>query len=100
MNEKELIKTMDIKKLPNEWGEMAQTIGLDAYIDLVKHYGGSQLYIPTLKMVLMDEILKRIISEYNGFNKKELIRKYGISEATFYRAIRSRGTKSNLSDKE
>ena len=44
------------------------------------------MYFPTEKMIYKDARDRKIVSEYNGFNHKELASKYNISES-YIRAI-------------
>ncbi len=68
--------------LPGEQQEIAKIIGMDAYMKLVRRYGGSQLYIAKadkLEAVLRDE---KIRSEFTGGNIHFLSIKYNLSERT------------------
>ena len=79
---------MDIDKLENteqlrdDQRELAEVIGLEAYKKLVRHYGGTQLYIQQVDSVLKDLRDKELNEKFDGSNYKELSREYGISEMT------------------
>jgi len=51
------------------------------------------VYFPTEKMIYKDARDREIISQYNGFNHKELAAKYNMSES-YIRAIINRHKKS------
>ena len=52
------------------------------------------MYFPTEKMIYKDARDREIVSEYNGFNHKELAAKYNMSES-YIRAIINRHKKRN-----
>lgn len=61
--------------------EIAETIGLDNYVELSKRFGGEdsiyiQKYSELIKIVRNKEIRKR----YNGYNSKLLAKMYNLSE--------------------
>ena len=60
---------------------------------LFKEFGGTSVYFPTEKMIYKEARDREIISEYNGFNHKELATKYNMSES-YIRAIINRHKKS------
>ena len=70
--------TLDI--LPSEQKDIARLIGLDAYLQLVRQYGGSQLYIAKadkIEAAIRDE---KIREEFTGGNIHFLAIKYNLSE--------------------
>lgn len=72
---------VEISMLPEEYQEAAEIIGIDSYLKLCHHYGGSNLYIPKKDRVtryVRDEQIKR---EFDGGNYKEISRKYRLSES-------------------
>ena len=52
------------------------------------------MYFTTEKMIYKDARDREIVSEYNGFNHKELAAKYNMSES-YIRAIINRHKKRN-----
>ena len=79
--------------LRDEQRGIAQAIGLEAYLQLSKTYGGMTIYIAKAEDILerkhRDE---RIRSEYDGTNTAQLARKYGLTE-TWIRNIVSEKAK-------
>lgn len=71
--------------LVGEQKELAEVIGLDAYLRLIEIYGGTTIYIAKLDNIKIMQRNKKIISEYTGYNAKFLANKYGLSD----RALRT-----------
>lgn len=68
-----------LENLKEEQKEVAEIIGIENYIKLVKYFGGSSIYIhkaDTISRVIRDEQIKE---EFNGRNYKELALKYNLS---------------------
>lgn len=80
MNE-ELLSSVALEHLDGNARELADTIGLEAFIKLVLRYGGTDnLYIPVVKSVVQDARDALIREEFNGGNFLELSRKWGMTE--------------------
>ena len=86
---------MDLKisDLPPQFENIAIELGIDKIKALFKEFGGTSVYFPTEKMVYKEARDREIISQYNGFNHKELAAKYNMSES-YIRAIINRHKKS------
>ncbi len=54
--------------------------GYDFLYELVSEFGGTTLYIPTKKRLFTPCVEKHILSEFDGYNYKELARLYDLSE--------------------
>lgn len=68
------------KNLAGIYEEIAEQVGIkNAYI-LYNHFKGQQLNFP-LKFYSSEYIAQRICEEYNGYNIRDIIRKYGYSES-------------------
>lgn len=69
-----------LEDIPIAHRAVAKIVGVDAFINLCREFGGSTLYLPTTRKVLKpvrDEEIKR---EFNGSNIRELATKHGICE--------------------
>lgn len=75
------------EQLIGEQKELAETIGIEAYKNLIRQFGGSPVYIPKAETVLKEVREKEIKEKFNGKNYKELSKKYGISEMTVRRIV-------------
>ena len=58
--------------------DIVDTIGIDAFKDLVRLVGGSNLYIPNESSIVKAYRNKKIREEFNG-DYKSISRKFGIS---------------------
>lgn len=72
---------IELSMLPEEYQETAEVIGVEAFLKLCYHYGGSNLYIPKQDRVTRHIRDSKIKKEFKGGNYKELARKFGLSES-------------------
>ncbi|MEG2058003.1 MAG: Mor transcription activator family protein [Romboutsia sp.] len=74
---------MDLKisDLPPQFENIANRLGIEKAKWLFEEFGGTSVYFPTEKMIYKDARDREIVSEYNGFNHKELAAKYNMSES-------------------
>lgn len=73
-----------IQDLQGEQRQIAETIGLEAYLKLVKIYGGTNIYIAKIDKLLSIKRDMEIVKRFNGYNYKSLANQYRLSE----RAVR------------
>ena len=66
--------------VPDSVKDVVEVIGMDAFKDLVKLAGGSNLYIPNESSIVKSFRNKKIRESFNG-DYKAISRKFGISEA-------------------
>ena len=65
--------------------EIAETIGLENYLKLVKRFGGSKgIYIPKYDELLRPSRDMEIIKKFNGYNYDELAAEYSLTARTIY----------------
>ena len=83
---------LKISDLPPQFENIAIELGIDKVKALFKEFGGTSVYFHTEKMIYKDARDREIVSEYNGFNHKELAAKYNMSES-YIRAIINRHKK-------
>ena len=76
---------IQLSDLRGEQREIAQAIGIKAYIELVKLYGGSNIYIAKMDKLFCIKRDAEIIRHFNGENYTSLAMQYGLSE----RAVRT-----------
>lgn len=76
------IEEITIKDIDEQYRNIARLIGIKNFIELIKLLGGTSWYIPKVESVLSEARKRRIKKEYNGYNKRELALKYGVSERT------------------
>lgn len=66
---------------------LKEMIGQQLLEKIIDYAGGTQIYIPkreTIERPLRD---KAVLQEYNGYNTKQLARKYGVTERTIRRIV-------------
>lgn len=76
--------------LQEQHRELADIIGIENLIALANYYGGTQIYIPQVEMLVKNVKYKAIVEEFDGFNIKQLAKKYDVSESTVYRLVRDK----------
>ncbi len=67
--------------------EIREILGEESYQRLIVSFGGATLYFPTKSNVLRGYIARRVREEYNGRNRRELMRKYSLTKTGFYRIM-------------
>ena len=75
-----MLDNLTIDDLPDGVMDIVDRIGIEAFKDLVRLAGGSNLYIPNESSIVKPFRNKRIRENFDG-DYKELSRKFGISEA-------------------
>lgn len=58
---------------------MLETVGEEKFDELMKYYSGTNVYFPMYKNYKKDERDQKIVKLFNGSNKKDLARMFGIS---------------------
>lgn len=88
--EERMLKELTPDDLAEDYQMLAQAIGMDGLLNLVKHYGGMQIYIPKKDNLLRDMKVKEIRQKFNGRNIKQLVNEFGVSESFVYKVIRDK----------
>ncbi|VYU48005.1 Mor transcription activator family protein [uncultured Clostridium sp.] len=87
----ELLKELQIDDLQGENRELAECIGMEAFIKLVDVYGGTgRLYIPQPDTLLIPVRDKKICEQFNGGNIYELAHKWGLSDGYIRKIVKDR----------
>ncbi len=72
---------LTIEELSKEQKQIAEAIGLDAYLLLSKTFGGTSIYIAKAEEILHRKTRdEQIRNEFNGNNYSQLAQKYGLTE--------------------
>ncbi|MGL5328382.1 MAG: Mor transcription activator family protein [Peptostreptococcaceae bacterium] len=74
-----MLECLTIDDLPEGVMDIVDTIGIDAFKDLVRLAGGSNLYIPNESSIVKSYRNKLIRDSFDG-DYKSIARKFGISE--------------------
>ena len=67
-----MINYLSKEDLPEFLQDLVEIMGIEAFINLIKEYGGSSLYIPNENSVLKPIRNRLIKKHFNGNNYKEL----------------------------
>lgn len=68
--------------------EVAEIVGLDKYLELVKCFGGCKgIYIPKYSELLRPSRDVEITEKFNGYNYDELAMEYDLSVRTIYKLV-------------
>lgn len=76
------VDDIKLSDLQGDQRELAQLIGIDMYIKVVKRYGGTNIYIAKMDKLLNVKRDEEIYKEFNGYNYKYLANKYNLAERT------------------
>ncbi|GBC62506.1 hypothetical protein DENIS_3478 [Desulfonema ishimotonii] len=90
MKNKNMAEGIRIEDLPAAMRDVARRIGLDACLELIRHYGGGPLYVAApsgLERSLRD---REICARFDGANHKALAREFGVTVARIYQIIDAR----------
>ena len=74
-----MLDNLTINDLPDGVVDVVEVIGMDAFKDLVKLAGGSNLYIPNESNLVKPIRNRKIRDEFKG-SYRDISMKYGISE--------------------
>lgn len=77
---------IQIDDLPEDLRQMADLIGFEAVLALVRARGGESIYLPKLERIAASARNRAILAEFDGANHRELARKYGLT-VTWVREI-------------
>ena len=75
-----MINFLTKEDVPEILQGLVDIMGIEAFIELIKQYGGSSLYIPNENSVLKPIRNRLIIEYFNGNNYKQLAKEFKISE--------------------
>lgn len=81
---------MEVKMedIPDKMVALVEIIGMDNFVEITRIYGGDILYIPSYKSLKKQVRNRKIKTEYDGFNSKELSKNYDLSVSQINRIIR------------
>ena len=77
----EVLSQAKYEDMTEEQKMLIDTIGADCFMDLVRVYGGSYVYIPKNDNIVRSIRNRNIRNDFNGHNFKELAAKYGLTVA-------------------
>ena len=71
---------IQLSDLQGDQRELAEIIGIEAYLHLVKIYGGTTIYIAKMDKLLNAKRDLNIVKKFNGYNYKSLANEYKLTE--------------------
>lgn len=77
--QKELAADLSIDDILENHRPLVELIGLDKFLLLCDYIKGEEFYFPQVNKILIPARNRRIKKEFNGYNKKELARKYNLT---------------------
>ena len=78
---------LTLDDLQGDQRELAELIGIEAYINLVCDWGRDNVYIGKCDRVLKQKRNERIRAEFDGRNIKQLAMKYKLGERSIYNIV-------------
>ena len=86
----EIAAEIPLESLPEEYQIVAELFGKAGALQLAKHSGGMRIYVPKLDTLIRNHRDARIRAEFNGFNHRDLARKYELSESWIREVVQRR----------
>lgn len=71
---------IEIEDLDERYKNIVEQIGIKNFIKLIKETGGINFYVPKIDTFLKGVRNKKIKQDYNGYNLKELSKKYNLTQ--------------------
>lgn len=81
------LRGVTIEDIPEEYRDIAETVGLDAYLKLSVLCGGQNLYIPKREALERQARNREIRAHFNGGNYRALAAQYRLSERQIRKII-------------
>ena len=74
------LRGVTLDDIPEEYRDIAETVGLEAYLTLSALCGGQNLYVPKREALERQARNRAIRSQFNGGNYRSLAVQYRLSE--------------------
>lgn len=81
---------LQLEDLNELWQQVAGIIGIENVKKLFTEFPGSCVYIPKQDDLERNSRNKRICAEFNGYNFRELAKKYDLTEISIRRIVSDR----------
>lgn len=91
VNRQSWANEIGLTELPEACRDIAEIIGVKSYLALVKTYAGESVYLPKPESLFKAVRDKRIRSEFDGGNYRELAQKYNLTVAWVRRIVNGNG---------
>lgn len=74
------LRSIRHEDIPEEYQDILDTLGMDAFLDLVHLCGGQTLYLPKLESLEREGRDREIRARFNGGNYRALAHQFRLSE--------------------
>lgn len=81
---------LQLEDLNEVWQQIAGIIGMDNVKKLFEEFPGANVYFPKLDDLERSHRNKHIRAEFNGYNFRELAKKYGLTEVSIRNIVSDR----------
>lgn len=81
------LRGVTLEDIPEEYRDIAETVGLEAYLTLSVLCGGQNLYIPKREALERQARNREIRAHFNGGNYRTLAAQYRLSERQIRKII-------------
>lgn len=81
------LRRVTLEDIPEEYRDIAETVGLEAYLTLSVLCGGQNLYIPKREALERQARNREIRAHFNGGNYRALAAQYRLSERQIRKII-------------
>lgn len=82
------VDNIRLEDLSGEQLQLATIVGIEAYRELVRQFGGTHIYVPEHNSFRAMRRNEKIRKDFDGYNFRELARKYDLSESMIRRIVR------------
>lgn len=90
----DLLEMLTIDDLNDTQRDLAECIGFESYIALVRRFAGESICVPMPASIAVEARNRLILAEYNGYNTTALGKKYQLAECTIRSIIRNSGLRN------
>ena len=81
-----MLRGVKVEDIPSRYEDMIDAVGIEGFLGLVQLYGGSIVYLPTVKTIMKNSRDRIIKSDFKG-NYDILAKKYNMSRTQIYNII-------------
>lgn len=81
------LRTIRSEDIPEEYQDILDTLGMDAFLRLIRLCGGQSLYLPKLDSLERDGRDREIRARFNGGNYRALASQFRLSERQIRKII-------------
>ena len=74
-----LIEETTLEDVSETYRPIVEIIGIEKFIELSEYAKGDELYFPKTESIIAPARNRRIKKEWNGYNSKELAKKYNLT---------------------